>query len=815
MKNNAKKILAFLLAALLCVTMVVPAFAAEEPADPMDAISEKVYADIDFYANGTMADTKGKLTLSLSGATIADSAVTFNGTTLIKPTLNTFKSGHYGQAKFNEFATEADANAFWNDADGFSFEAFFINRAHSGTQGVFCSTQSAGLGLALTGAGKPGLCLYTYTTSASYQYTNPDTALSTTEYAHVVATSITKDDGIHTAMYVNGVLVASNDATDKQANATIYTSNTNYKNYFATFQIGNDPGPSATSGRFPTTNFSVADIKVYGAALTAAEVTTIYNSVKAEFTAPTEPDNVPTAPEGVYADIDFNADGTMVDKYNKLTLINKGATISETVVPFNGTTTTLPTLNVTASGQYGLAVFNEFKTATEASAFWTDEDGFSFEAFFINRAHNGTQGVFCSTQGAGLGLALTGTGKPGLCLYTASGKYSYTNPAEALPTTEYAHVVATTVVKAEGVYTAMYVNGELVESNDATDNQASGYTVYTATAEYAPFASMFCIGNDPGANGFPTTNFSIADIKVYDKALEAADVKALYNDVAADFTGSSFEEVNVSLGEDISVNYYVNKGELTAPTMKFTLGEYTKTVTGVLVENDTQYKFVFDGVAPNYIGDNISAELYDGETLVGVKNYSVLKYLNALKASDAAALGMTTAKYDAMQTLVADLLVYGGAAQTYTGHEGTNVATGVTGTTFETLTTTAKDVSGNTGTNAKFTSANVWFNNANKLMFTFTTADIDNVAISVTTASGDVAYTVRDNKDGTYTIFTDAIKATGFDTVYTVTAGDSTIKYSVAAYVYVMQNSANADMAALAKATYNYGLAAKAFAAAN
>ncbi len=72
-----------------------------------------------------------------------------------------------------------------------------------------------------------------------------------------------------------------------------------------------------------------------------------------------------------------------------------------------------------------------------------------------------------------------------------------------------------------------------------------------------------------------------------------------------------------------------------------------------------------------------------------------------------------------------------------------------------------------------------------------------------------------DNGDGTYTITTAAIYADRFDDVYTVTAykgdvADAMLTYSVKSYVYSKQDGTDM-IAALAKATYNYGISAKAY----
>ncbi len=277
------------------------------------------------------------------------------------------------------------------------------------------------------------------------------------------------------------------------------------------------------------------------------------------------------------------------------------------------------------------------------------------------------------------------------------------------------------------------------------------------------------------------------------------------------YSPSFFENINISLGRDIKINYYVAKRGLKAPEMKFTVNGYTKTVGGESVGE--QYKFTFDGVAPHWIGDTVTAELTDGGSTVEVKEYSVLKYLRTLSLKTSVELGMSEEKYSAMQVLINDLLVYAGAAQKYTGHKVDDaVSDGVNGTEFVAVTETDKSSSGTE--ELRFTSATVYFDSVNKLAFKFKASDIIGLTVKLKVNGGaesEVGYT--DNGDGTYLVLTDAVYATGFDDVYTLTLykegkSEAYVTYSVRSYVYSKQNGAD-KLAELVKATYNYGLAAK------
>ena len=231
-----------------------------------------------------------------------------------------------------------------------------------------------------------------------------------------------------------------------------------------------------------------------------------------------------------YGDFDF-VNGEVKDVKGNFTVVNTGASIAATSVTFAGKTATLDAFNVTAKGQFATATFNNYSPET-IDKFYNSATGFSFEAFYVNRAQSGTQGILCATEYGGLGLATTGGGKPGLCTYITSTKsYKYTNPDKAASATDLTHVVSTAVVYEGKLYTAIYVNGELAASNTF---DGSVYLPVT-DARYYSYANTLTLGDDSGAARFPMTNFTAVDMKVYDVALNANQVKTAYDNACALF----------------------------------------------------------------------------------------------------------------------------------------------------------------------------------------------------------------------------------------------------------------------------------------
>ena len=230
-----------------------------------------------------------------------------------------------------------------------------------------------------------------------------------------------------------------------------------------------------------------------------------------------------------YADVDFD-NGNITDKKGNLTLTLNGATVADTSVTFNGKTKTMGALNVTAAGQSAVATFAKFDSSA-MSNFYNSATGFTFEALYVNRAPSGTQGIFCGTEFGGLGLA-TRNGAPGFCTYigtTSKNTYYYTpnTAGAAASTSDLTHVVGTAVYYEGNVYAATYINGVLVEARTI-----AGQVVVTKDAAYA---MSLCIGNDIGPSQFKMTNFSCVDVKVYDVALNANQVKTAYDNACALF----------------------------------------------------------------------------------------------------------------------------------------------------------------------------------------------------------------------------------------------------------------------------------------
>lgn len=241
--------------------------------------------------------------------------------------------------------------------------------------------------------------------------------------------------------------------------------------------------------------------------------------------------NVPINAElpDVYADLEFE-NGTVTDKNGKLTVeLVGGATVESPSLKFAGATKTQNALTVKKSGQYAMVTFKDY-TKTSIANFYNSSTGYTIEALYVNRAPSGSQGIVCGTQSGGWGIAES-AGVPYLTAYAGSS-YIYARAVAKSSTTELTHAVATVQYSSaeNKTYTALYLNGVLISSASGTGK----LKISTIEAAHA-----FCLGSDldGGSTGtdFPTTNFAITDVKIYDKALNYKQAETAYNNAVEAF----------------------------------------------------------------------------------------------------------------------------------------------------------------------------------------------------------------------------------------------------------------------------------------
>ena len=257
--------------------------------------------------------------------------------------------------------------------------------------------------------------------------------------------------------------------------------------------------------------------------------------------------------------------------------------------------------------------------------------------------------------------------------------------------------------------------------------------------------------------------------------------------------------------------------------MRFTMNDTVKTVTESKVVNG-EYVFAFDGIAPQMMCDNISAELLLNGNVIATQA------TNSVKANAQALLNTykndTTAKGIATVRFVTDMLYYGAVAQEYANYNVEALATDSVENMVSKAETTPNDsdkfvLVGNTDSTLKIASASVFFDNVNKLYFKLYVGEGKADSLAITLDGQSVALSdCEDLGNGYYSFMMDAIYATDLDKSFVLVLNDGTsnvaeLTYSVNSYAYSMMNSTNTKMVELAMALYRYGMSADAYNAAN
>lgn len=285
------------------------------------------------------------------------------------------------------------------------------------------------------------------------------------------------------------------------------------------------------------------------------------------------------------------------------------------------------------------------------------------------------------------------------------------------------------------------------------------------------------------------------------------------------------DTASLTLYEDIVVNFTASVPEgLTEPYMVIEVGEQSHTIQASREDAQGRLVFEFKGLTPDMMGDNIKATLYattaGGQLVHYCKpTYSVKQYCTNVMAAypDNAKL----------QTLLADMLVYGAATQRFTGHNTDALVTAgldlTAASEFSDLTATDFARTGTPDANIQWTGAGLECGSQMSMYFTLNTTAGDATSVEVTingrtTAYGFFDMTVTDESDfgATCRVVFRGISASEYGDVVTAVLKNNgeqvgeTLTYSVNSYIYSKQhNTAVENLAQLVQAIYNYGASAK------
>lgn len=289
-------------------------------------------------------------------------------------------------------------------------------------------------------------------------------------------------------------------------------------------------------------------------------------------------------------------------------------------------------------------------------------------------------------------------------------------------------------------------------------------------------------------------------------------------DVLPDEEASAMKVKSAALKLDENINVVFNADipeGLEHAFVEFTLNGETVTVL-----DDGSHEFVFEDIAPQFMGDTIEAVLHgfvNGTEYTATRTYSIRQYcVNQLERY---------ADNEALCTLLTDLLIYGEAAQVYTGYKLDELVTNgleLTVSDYAPISDYPMSIDGIADADCDWTSAALILKNDMAIRFSFAAENVEGLIIRVSIDGRTEEFLPEqfiDLGSGRYCVDFTGILATEFG--QSVTAeffrnGEKigrTLNYSVYAYISKMQNKEmNNEFAELLKAIYAYGESARNYA---
>ena len=259
---------------------------------------------------------------------------------------------------------------------------------------------------------------------------------------------------------------------------------------------------------------------------------------------------------------------------------------------------------------------------------------------------------------------------------------------------------------------------------------------------------------------------------------------------------ANVESWNLTLGDDLSVNFVADIHEDIADTAKIVI-----TVAGVEHIYDAAEKVTVN-VAAAQMNDEITVQIVNGEDASAVKTYTVLQYAQQVLADE------NQASY---HQLVKEMLNYGGAAQMQFEYNSSNlVNAGIEGAGAAEVPADAANelaVSGKAD-GIEFYGASLVFRNKIAVRYYFTVdGDISSYSFTV----NGTAYQAELGENGMYFIEVSGINPQNLDNDIAVTVNEAlTVSYNPMNYIVRMSTKGSENLKALMKAIYNYHLAAEA-----
>ncbi len=269
--------------------------------------------------------------------------------------------------------------------------------------------------------------------------------------------------------------------------------------------------------------------------------------------------------------------------------------------------------------------------------------------------------------------------------------------------------------------------------------------------------------------------------------------------------GADIVGAHTNIGADLTLSFHTNaQGQLIIKH-----NGIQSTINGTYNASTDTYEYMYEGINPQCIGDKITAELWiNGQKVDEKVDYSIMEYCNNLYTLGKPE-GYTDEKYDALLSLLADMLDYGAAAQE---HMNYNTETPVNAYAWiEEYRTefikpeSVRDITSTTNNGYCFKSAGLYVDNYVSVYVRLNVVDWTNVTVNV----NGKAYTQADFTGDTLCL--EDLTATEYDKVYVMelTVNGETVQtltYSANSYI---AEKYNGSQGAIVQAIGRYGASAQ------
>lgn len=329
------------------------------------------------------------------------------------------------------------------------------------------------------------------------------------------------------------------------------------------------------------------------------------------------------------------------------------------------------------------------------------------------------------------------------------------------------------------------------------------YTVEGNTIRFAVLTDDFANGATQwidfafAAKGNGTAVFSVSDAQAVDvnenpsQAIEVSPVNI--------YMGNGIESWNLTLGDQIGVNFYVSTDDAANTQVSFTVAGKETVINASDAQQNDEGLYVFStGVAAAQMTDPIAVEVLVNGEVVDSGSYTIRQYVDYILSGNYT---------DEEKALVKAMLNYGGKAQVYFGYNPSELANAD-------ITVTEADIPQSAGSFSVAGNVDGFSFYGCTLVFRAKTAVRFYFRGDVTGHSfkaGEKTVTPVE-KDGLWYVEVAEINPQDLDQPVTVTVSDElTVQYSPLDYIVRMSGKGTSELAALLKALYTYHQAAVAY----